>query len=61
MLYNTIILNAVNKYNSIIIYNSLQIVWKYIDKLIIEGNVKLIVIENKDKLVRFGFEMFEIF
>ena len=34
------------------------------DKLcqeVIKGNVKLIVIENKDRLVRFGFEMFEKF
>lgn len=34
------------------------------DKLcqeIIKGNVKLVVIENKDRLVRFGFEMFEKF
>lgn len=34
------------------------------DKLcreVIKGNVKLIVIENKDRLVRFSFEMFENF
>lgn len=28
---------------------------------IIQGDVKLVVIENKDRLVRFGFEMFEKF
>lgn len=34
------------------------------DKLcmeIIQGNVHMVVIENKDRLVRFGFEMFEKF
>ena len=28
---------------------------------IIQGNVRLVAIENKDRLVRFGFEMFEKF
>ena len=28
---------------------------------IIRGNVRIVVIENKDRLVRFGFEMFEKF
>lgn len=34
------------------------------DKLcqeIIKGNVKIVVVENKDRLARFGFEMFEKF
>ncbi len=34
------------------------------DKLcqeVIKGNVKIVVVENKDRLVRFGFEMFEKF
>lgn len=30
-------------------------------KEVIRGNVKFVVIENKDRLVRFGFEMFEKF
>ena len=37
---------------------------KGFDKLcteIVKGNVKTVVIENKDRLVRFGFEMFEKF
>ena len=30
-------------------------------EMIIKGEVKMLVIENKDRLVRFGFEMFEHF
>ena len=30
-------------------------------EMIIKGEIKLLVIENKDRLVRFGFEMFERF
>ena len=30
-------------------------------QLVIEGKVQLIVIENKDRLIRFGFEIFEQF
>lgn len=30
-------------------------------KEVIRGNVKFVIIENKDRLVRFGFEMFEKF
>lgn len=35
--------------------------FQYICQEIIKGNVKILVIENKDRLMRFGFEMFEQF
>lgn len=35
--------------------------FNYVCQEIIKGNVELLVIENKDRLLRFGYEMFEEF
>lgn len=35
--------------------------FNYVCQEIIKGNVKLLVIENKDRLLRFGYEIFEDF